>query len=246
MSENRNPCLLRINDHKVQLVLFAILKTFSSPITLIFKHCETMAQGAKDRHRNQSYHQALSSTNEIIDACEDKFEMPKPINADVFEKQEDSEKMGTILSTFNLLCLKVSQIDNAIVHEDTGLHSRLATCQTQSDNNSDLKYENGILKGLVQKQSKQIDSLTNRLTQVTAKSMEKNLIVTGICEEGKKENCADLALKFFKEQVKIDALDSEILVAHRKGFPNDDGTDCLMVVRCAIPLKERAPKNAKT
>ena len=208
---------------------------------------DNMVQGAKDRRHNQSYRQALSSINEIIANSEFKMELPKLIDADEFEKANEVEQMGSIVSTLNLMIMKISEIDNSLVHPETGIDTRLDTCQNQADGNSEkiteLKWENGILKGLLQRQSKQIQTLNTRVTQLTAKSMEKNLLISGIPEPEGKEDCRATMLTFFKETLEIDASEEEILVAHRRG-PEGTGSR-QMLARCTIPLRERALANSK-
>ena len=173
---------------------------------------------------------------------------PESIDVDDFDKQTDEEKMGTVLSTLNLICAKVQQFDIQVNHEDVGLHPRMQTIQEQSDtvatDVAELKWENNILKGIVQKQSKQIQTLTDRVTQLTVKSMEKNLIVTGILGDEKKESCKAKALEFFKNQVEIDCSLEEIMVAHRKGT-FVEGQNRPMIIRCTYDLCDRALKNAK-
>ena len=89
-------------------------------------------QGAKDCHRNQSYRQALSSINEIINESDIKVEIPNPIDADEFEKMSTTDKMTTVLASLNMICFKISQIDNTICEEDQGLEARLLTVQTHT------------------------------------------------------------------------------------------------------------------
>ena len=207
-----------------------------------------MAQDAKDRHRNQSYQQALSSINEIINESDFKMELPSPIDADEFEKSSNMDKLNKLLSMLNLLCLKTMQIDDSIINEDTDVGAKVITAQTQADTNAisvaELKYENKILKGLVQKQSKQIDSLNSKVIQLTARSMENNLIVTGIIGDTKKENCKQKVIEFIKNKVEVDVCDTEVLVAHRKG-KEAEGLDRPMLVRCTIPLRDRLLHNSK-
>ena len=166
-----------------------------------------MAEAAKLRHRNQSYRQALSSIEEIDQSEQSSMEVnildtPAPIDAEEFENQTDQEKMGTVLSTLNLLWAKVKQIDEAIYDANSGLNVQLVTAQTQVDSNSEavaeIKWENKVLKGLVHKQSKQIQALNEKVLYLTAKSMEKNIIITGLTGDEKKEDCKIKVLNFLK------------------------------------------------
>ena len=64
--------------------------------------------------------------------------------------------------------------------------------------------------------------------------------------EEKDENCVSNAITFFREQVEIDAEESEIYVAHRLGkWKKDAKAPRLMLVRLNYALKERIFKNIK-
>ena len=118
---------------------------------------------------------------------------------------------------------------------------------TQSDNNSttvaDLKWENGILKGIVQRQAKQIASMSNKLTQLQVRSMENNVLISSLTGDNKQEDCKAKVIEFLKSKVEIDVGEDEIFVAHRKG--NKNNGDRQMLVRCALPLRDRILQNSK-
>ena len=79
---------------------------------------------------------------------------------------------------------------------------------------------------------------------LTARSMDKNLTISGIPGDEKNEKCKDSAVQFLKEQVEIDVDESEIYVAHRIGqrYGKKPGT---MIIRCQKPLKDRILQNAR-
>ena len=158
-----------------------------------------------------------------------------------FEKESLGVQMGNIISVINQLVEKVIEVDVTINLDSDGLLTKIATAQTQADvcaqdivkvktANSEnvkkiedsiadielLKSENTILKGIVHKQSKQLMIMNEKVAMLTAKSMEKNITISGITE-AKKENCKQLAIDFLKQKVEIDVADEEILVAHRIG-----------------------------
>ena len=108
-----------------------------------------------------------------------------------------------------------------------------------------LSKENTILKGMVQRQFRQITELYDRVTYLSAKSMENNLIISGIEEKGKDEDCVDTMLTFFRETLEIDANAEEIMVAYRMGkFSKYQKFSRRMMVRCDFNLKERAMANS--
>ena len=93
--------------------------------------------------------------------------------------------------------------------------------QAQADTNStavvDMKAENILLRGIIQKQAKQITHLKERVNQLVVRSMENNIIINGILGNTKKEICKDKVITFFKEVLEIDVMDEEAFVAHRHG-----------------------------
>ena len=204
-----------------------------------------MAQGAIYRHRHQSYRQALSSIaeDELIPYI---MEPPKKLTTEELAKCSQTEKMGKIISKLGEMCEKVKELHLDLHDDETGINARHVTVQTQSDGNStkiaELKSENSILKGVVQKQAKQLSILSGRVTQLVAKSMENNITITSIEGDSKKEDCKSKALEFLKSVLEIDAAEEEILVAHRKGKPIE-GRCRPMLLRCVPDLKERILKN---
>ena len=213
------------------------------------------------RLRHNSYRQALSSIIEDPDTPDqsndsmikdkmERFKLPVPdqIDADEFNKLPNDKKFNKMMSTINLMCAKMVATDGLLNDPDIGMDGKITTVQTQADDLSsgyaELKWENAILKGLVQRQSKQIDTLTDKVSMLSIKSMEKNLIIRGIPGDTKKQNCKQDVMKFLKEKVEIEVDENEILVAHRRGPPLQDKPRPILV-RCQLSLKERILSNAK-
>lgn len=74
-----------------------------------------------------------------------------------------------------------------------------------------------MLLNHVAKQDERIMELTNKHNDFQARSMRKNLIVSGIPEGGVQENCSELAQKFFRNELGIER-DIPIKIAHRIGM----------------------------
>ena len=210
-----------------------------------------MAEAAKERHRNPSYRLALATITEDQTDYSDKMEpvaTPTPIELEMFMKLTSTEKMEKLVEKFNMLCIKTKNIDEGLVDENTGLATIVATAQTQVDQACtdilELKWENSILKGLVQKQAKQIESLNSKVLKLTARSMDKNVIITGIQGDNAKENCKSSVTNFLKQVLEIEVKDEEIIVAYRKGMQRQKIARP-MLVHCQYPLKERIFQNVK-
>ena len=191
-----------------------------------------------------------STLDEITSANMDvQFKCPTPIDEEQFGKHSQAEKMGTILSKLNGLCLKLEEVDVQLKHDTDGVVFKQGLMQKQQDEEAverrKITKENGVLRGLVQRQFCQIRELNDKVANLTARSMQNNLTISGITGDGLKENdVKQKAVTFFKEQVEIDADESEIYVAHRVGkFYKDQKYPRLLVVRCTPALKERVLEN---
>ena len=178
--------------------------------------------------------------------------------------------MGNLLSTLNSLIDKVTEIDITINHDSDGIQTRLTTAQEQADANlttlqgygmkytatmskvdnnaqeiQNLKAENAVLKGIIHKQSNQLQVMNEKIAMLTAKSMERKVTISGLPEASqKKENCKQSVVTFLKEKVEIDVEEHEIYVAHRIGkYSHTADGPRLMLARCSTGLKERIFKN---
>ena len=95
------------------------------------------------------------------------------------------------------------------------------------------------LKGIVQVQDTMLKECKDKITDLTARSMANNIVITGIMgdkEEG--GDCKPAVLTFLKDKMLMNIEDDEIKVAHRVG--KFGGTKPRpIVVRCVYKLKER-------
>ena len=187
---------------------------------------------------------------------------PEPIenNNNTFTSLSYADQMGNVVSVVNHLCLKVTEMDVAINHDTDGLNTRLETVTTQADSNTsalsdlqsklikadnkieELKTENAVLKGVLCRHSDQLKTMNDRIAMLTAKSMEKNVTITGI-KEVKDEDCKKVVVDFLKQKVEIDADEDEIFVAHRIGTSKRKNQPRIMLARCKPELKHRIFKN---
>ena len=96
-----------------------------------------------------------------------------------------------------------------------------------------------VVKGTLQVHDKAITSQQKKVVDLTARSMARNIIISGIDEvlqteeneNGVTENCKEKALDFLRTKLKMELEDSEIEVAHRIGKSKNQKTR-QMVVRC--------------
>ena len=194
---------------------------------------------------------------------------PEEIDIEAFEKEEMDVKFAHVVTVVNHLCSKLTETDVIINHDTEGVNTRITTGQLQLDKVSKdinvlsdklqtqskellsvqeeistLKTENSILRGTVQRYSKQLQDMSSKMAMLTAKSMEKNVTISGIKEGGKKEDCKDAVIKFLKAEVEIDVDENEIYVAHRIGKYQKDKRR-LLLARCGFKLREHIFANVK-
>ena len=107
------------------------------------------------------------------------------------------------------------------------------------ENNTTLKDEVAVLKGLMQVSEHHIQDLSKKVVDLTARSMANNIVISGILgdqegETGCKEKVLDLMSKHMKMTVNSD----EVVVAHHaKGKMGIKPRN--MIVRCKPELCDR-------
>ena len=79
---------------------------------------------------------------------------------------------------------------------------------------------------------------------LTARSMEKNITISGLTGDDTKESCKNTVVQFLRQKVEIDAQEEEIYVAHRIGQKTQaTKRPRTMLVRCKEALENRIFKN---
>ena len=194
---------------------------------------------------------------------------PQQIQLEDFKAATQEEQMETIVKVLNNLCAKITEIDITLNHDTDGMNTRLQTVQTQADGYKsdtqgvkntlkivqeegtklkkevvELQAETKIIRGVLQKHNSQLTVQNEKVAMLTAKSMEKNVTISGLLGDNKDEKCVDTVLAFFRAHLEIDVNEEEILVAHRIGKPYKD-KQRTMIVRCSFQLKERIFNNVK-
>ena len=115
------------------------------------------------------------------------------------------------------------------------------------EENNLLKKEVDLLKGIVFKYDAELHSLRQKMTDLTARSMNNNITIAGLAEtqKGKKEKCKEVVSTFLQEQMEITFDNKDILVAHCVGQPRQPENPRIMVVRCEPSLHKKILSNTK-
>ena len=209
------------------------------------------------RSRNKSYQQAMDDTG--------KPAVQDFIAVETFEKTNQDQKLVTIITSLNKLHTKLDTINNDLYKEKEGVWAKLESAEDNvekvADDTEMVKFEMAILKGVVQRQEKQIEQLQNKVQDLTVRQMTNNIIISGLKapkkakpedsgKEGQEKQTEtvstsiEIALDFFKSTQGIEVEKEEIMMAHRIGGIDKD--DCQqMLVQCTPLLRERILTSSK-
>ena len=107
-----------------------------------------------------------------------------------------------------------------------------------------MKFEMTIMKGVIQRQERQIEQLTRKVDDLTACQMASNITISGVLEE-EEEICNMVVKRFLEENLEIEVQKEEIVMAHCIGVMDRDKEkrNRLMVVQCMPGLKDRVLAN---
>lgn len=135
-----------------------------------------------------------------------------------------------------------------LVHQVGGLATNsdklLAAHNELKEEHIKLKDDFKILMGVVERQNQQIENLTQKLDKQVARSMRKNIIISGV-EENDEEDAMQVAKKFFKDEMSIEP---EIAMAHRLGekVPSAKSPRALVTRLASISEKQRVYQNVSS
>ena len=212
------------------------------------------------RTRNKSYQQALHAVDEEEEEIDydDMAKQQDFINPEVFGKQSLDEKLSTLVASLNKLHVKFDTIHNDIHKDKVGLDPKLQECQDSlgeiAGDIDSIIFEANICKGVLHQQQERINGLEGKITDLTVRQMSENITISGLLqnvpdqngankEEQVEENCKEVVSLFFKENMKLEFEDNDIIKAHRIGPENKNGR--MMVVKCSPTFKDQVLANTK-
>ena len=181
----------------------------------------------------------LMSTLDDLLSKEDLLNTTDYTKADIDKK---FEMLQSAIVNINNKFAKVSQMFN---DEENGLNPRLVEAEesvyAMEEENKQLRFELEIAKGIINKQDQEISIIRDRMTAMTARSMRKNITISGLVEK-EQEVPKEVVKKFFSEQMNIQAQPDKIKVAHRIGLQQYPKVPRLMVVKLDNDLKDSVLK----
>ena len=196
------------------------------------------------RTRNKSYQQATLE-GELLEMAK----QADIINPETFVKASIEEKLTTIMSSLNKLHTKINTLDVDINKEDgisTKLDDVIDSVEKVLEESELKKFEVSVLKGTTHRQQQQVATLSDKVKELTVRSMADNITITGLIKESDDEDCLQVVSDFLKEKVKIEVETTQILIAHRIYVTDQEKTTApIMIVRCHPRLKANILANAK-
>ena len=204
--------------------------------------CPASIDGEEFAKLNSSEKMSIC-VNTINSLCEKLTEMDIAVN-------HDSDGIQTRVTTLSTLGDEVADKLQKIPKLQEEINAVASKCESMNkkvdvniDAITDLQAESAIFKGLLQRQSKQLAHLNEKVAMLTVRSQEKNITITNLCGDMKKgEECRENVIQFLRSQVEIDVEPSEIIVAHRLG-QHKSGKHRMMLVRCKPTLRKRILDN---
>lgn len=231
-------------------------------------------QTSPRRLRNHSYKESLTASTitkmsgkipELDDLQELSFE-DQIIPKDEFAKKSTVQKLDAMADAMNKIYEKMNQVTKsvddkiepihiAVMDEEKGSLAKvnyLLQNVSQSEEmmkslieeNLQLRDELDVLKGIVHKLSNQLEHTNGKVSQLMAKSMEDNLIFTGILGDAPKANVRKQLHNFFIQEMSLhDVRDVDILSIYRMGIPAKDKNRPI-VAHCTPDLRRYIMNNA--
>ena len=173
------------------------------------------------------------------------------INMIDFAQADESSKLDLIMVALNklntMLQKKSMKIECALTEKENGVFPRLQDNESDLDrySNTLIDYQNKVtkledeiaqLKGIVQVQDRQIGTMRDEITKLKARSMKKNIVVSGITGDEKDEDCKQQSKAFLDSKLKRPTDLHEIKVAHWLGPIKQNGKPRPMVIKCGEKL----------
>ena len=113
------------------------------------------------------------------------------------------------------------------------------------DKNLRLEEDNNLLKGIVQVQDRKIATLQKQVTELKARGMTNNIVVSGITGDEEGEDCKEKIETFVKSKLKKEIEASDVKVAHRLGQRKTGAKPRPIVARCSPDLRHSIFKFTK-
>ena len=127
------------------------------------------------------------------------------------------------------------ELTSAINSLDKMVNENVEAIQETVD---DIQDDNEVPKGIVHRHSVKLQQMNDKVVNLTARSMQNNVTISGLKGDSKDEIPRNMVVKFFQDVMNLPVDPRDILVAHREGKPVT-GVRRLMIIRCIPDLKQK-------
>ena len=114
-----------------------------------------------------------------------------------------------------------------------------------SEENKQLRWELDMVKGLCIRMEAENTELRNKVTQLSARAMKDNLIISGLCNDESLENPLETVTEFLEETMQLEFTRSELVSARRIGRPAKPDVSRAMLIEVKTALREMILNNKK-
>ena len=192
---------------------------------------------------------ATSSRNILMSSLQEVLTKETLIDMEELEKTNMEGKVSLLTQAIMNVNNKFSSVHQMFNDPNDGVNPRLDDDSTIvsaiKDENKQLKKELDITKGLLEKQSVQIEGLRSQLTAMKAKQMKSNITISGLDEE-EEENSIDTLTTFFQDKMSLIVESNVIKTAYRLGKKKSDAKyPRLMIASLNMEFKETVLSNRK-
>lgn len=202
---------------------------------------------------------------QIIEEIAESNKTEDLIPKDEFQRKSSAQKLDSVADAINKMYKKMQQVtdkfeeklkpvQDAVFDEEEGIlpqvqtmieHVKEADSNIESikQENLQLRDEVDILKGIVHKLSSQVEVANSKIDNLFAKTMEGNLIITGILQDKIKANTRRQVHQFLYQQLEVPNVhDEDLLDVYRIGHP-EPGKSRSIVIQCTQELKNYILRN---
>ena len=208
--------------------------------------------GVKTRNKSVNY----ATRQNLMASLEKDLNSNVLIDHEVFDHADLEGKLDCIVDALAKMDERFFKVHNIINDAQDGLDTRVeASLASSADSqdkiheleveNSKLRLEVDILKGLLFKQTKEFENVRDKVTTSVAKSMENNITIQGIegdAEKKKDNDCMAKVQTFLKNQMELQINKEKIHAAYRVGVFTR-GKNRTVVVKCDKSAKSMIMKN---
>ena len=167
-------------------------------------------------------HQSGRTTRQILMASLlDDLNAEDPLNQDEYQSAETEEKFKLLQSAIETINGRFAIVHNMVNDASDGLDARAIDSDKRlmslSSENKQLQFELDMIKGLFVKSEAENEILRKKVTQLTAQSMQNNIVVNGLCNDESTENPVETITEFLEEKLNLEFPHQDIVMARRFG-----------------------------